>query len=310
MQGVDHAEFLASLRDIRAEVEKHVGALPRYRALTAIDRTLEEFHGLDDVATPLIALGESLRERLNETAEYRAWNAIRSIGPELTTVLDFLAQRGRGHVSEDQGESPGDVYWSASGPSASDVEPRPVASADNAEMASASVAGHDTLVPGGDDAKSEPFAQRSDEDVEIAVVVTNGKGADVQSHMGLNGARDFRTDAEASTDEASRSEVSSDESLGGWHATAATLADAAGTAGEFKIPPSQVNEFASTRAERPPPTFAESLSQRMAQALVSTPRDASQADERLHAGDSHAEEADPEAMHEAAQTSSKAGRAA
>lgn len=88
-----HPELLISLAAVQRDVERYTLGLDRYRALIAIEKTISEFAGLDDVARPLAAVRDEVRLRLETTPEYRALAAVQKIVPELTEVLAFLAER-------------------------------------------------------------------------------------------------------------------------------------------------------------------------------------------------------------------------
>jgi hypothetical protein len=93
MTGAVRLEILSSLASVRDDVERHVAKLDRYRALKAIERTIAEFPGLDDLNRALSDLRDGLQQKLNETREVRALRAIEKITPELSEVLSFLAER-------------------------------------------------------------------------------------------------------------------------------------------------------------------------------------------------------------------------
>ncbi len=93
MTGAMRAEILSSLVSVRADVERHVARLDRYRALKAIEQTIADFPGLEDMNRSLSDVRERMQRQIEETREVRALRAVDKIMPDLTEVLAFLAER-------------------------------------------------------------------------------------------------------------------------------------------------------------------------------------------------------------------------
>lgn len=93
MTGALRLEILSSLASVRDDVERHVAGLDRYRALKAIEKTLVEFPGLEDLTSALSDLRDSMQRQLGETREVRALQTIEKIMPDLSEVLAFLSER-------------------------------------------------------------------------------------------------------------------------------------------------------------------------------------------------------------------------
>lgn len=97
-------ELLTSLAAVQQDVERYTLGLDRYRALIVIEKTISDFSGLEDVASPLAMLRDEVRRRLEATPEYRALAAVKKIVPELTEVLAFLADRAGMPASSEAGD--------------------------------------------------------------------------------------------------------------------------------------------------------------------------------------------------------------
>lgn len=93
MTDVVRSEILSSLASVREDVERHVAGLERYRALRAIEKTIEDFPDLDDLNRSLSEIRERVRRQIEDTPEARALRSVEKIMPELTEVLTFLAER-------------------------------------------------------------------------------------------------------------------------------------------------------------------------------------------------------------------------
>jgi hypothetical protein len=93
MTGAMRAEILSSLAAVRDDVERHVAKLDRYRALQALEKTVADFPGLDDLSSALSEIRERMQRQIEETREVRALRAVEKIMPELTEVLAFLTER-------------------------------------------------------------------------------------------------------------------------------------------------------------------------------------------------------------------------
>ena len=91
---VVQAEILASLQALQADVQRRFAELDRYRALKAIERTIADFPGLDDVAHSLGDIRDRVQEQLDGTLEFRALRSIERILPELSEVLVLLDGAG------------------------------------------------------------------------------------------------------------------------------------------------------------------------------------------------------------------------
>lgn len=88
----DLPELIASLGQWQREVESRLAGLDCYRALQSVERMLADFPALDDLTQPLSEVRDRLRERLQESREYRAMQALQKIMPELPVVVALLAE--------------------------------------------------------------------------------------------------------------------------------------------------------------------------------------------------------------------------
>lgn len=93
MTGAARTEILSSLVSVQAEVARQVEKLDRYRALQAIEKTIAEFPGLEDLTENLTGLRDGMQAKLAETREVRALRTIERIMPDLSEVLEFLSER-------------------------------------------------------------------------------------------------------------------------------------------------------------------------------------------------------------------------
>ena len=91
-----HSEILSLLASVREDVWQHVEELDRYRAVKAIEKTIADFPGLDDLTGSLTDIRDRMQERLGETREYHALRAVEKMMPELTSVLVLLSERSGG----------------------------------------------------------------------------------------------------------------------------------------------------------------------------------------------------------------------
>lgn len=87
-----HSEILSSLASVREDVRGRVEELDRYRAVRAIEQTIAEFPGLDDLARSLADVRDRVQQQLSETREYLALCAVEKMMPELTGVLAMLSE--------------------------------------------------------------------------------------------------------------------------------------------------------------------------------------------------------------------------
>lgn len=87
-------EILSSLNSVRADVQRQLASLDRYRALNAIDQTIADFPALEDVTCSLAEIRARVQKQLDETREYRALQAIDRIMPELSEVFALLEEKG------------------------------------------------------------------------------------------------------------------------------------------------------------------------------------------------------------------------
>jgi hypothetical protein len=91
MTGAMRLEILSSLASVREDVERQVAKLDRYRALKAIEQTISDFPGLEDLNNSLSEIRERMRRQIEGTREVRALRAVEKIMPELSEVLTFLS---------------------------------------------------------------------------------------------------------------------------------------------------------------------------------------------------------------------------
>ena len=87
-----NSELLSSLATVREEVRGRVEELDRYRAVKAIEKTIEDFPCLDDLNRSLAGIRDTMQERLSETREYRALCTVENMMPELKGVLALLSE--------------------------------------------------------------------------------------------------------------------------------------------------------------------------------------------------------------------------
>lgn len=97
-------DILVSLQALHGDVQRRFAELDRYRALKAIERTIADFPGLDDVAHSLGDIRDRVQEQLDGTREFRALRSIERILPELSEVLVLLDGAGEA----DRNAAPGD----------------------------------------------------------------------------------------------------------------------------------------------------------------------------------------------------------
>lgn len=83
-------DILPYLQSVREDVERKVAALDRFRALQAIEQTIVDFPGLDDLTRSLSSVRDQVKAQLDETREFRALRAIERIMPELSEVLALV----------------------------------------------------------------------------------------------------------------------------------------------------------------------------------------------------------------------------
>src|SRR6187402_1127934 len=88
-----HPEILSSLASVREDVQCQVERLDHFRAVKAIEQTIAEFPGLNDLARSLTDVRDRVQQQLSETREYRALRAVEKMMPELTEVLTLLSER-------------------------------------------------------------------------------------------------------------------------------------------------------------------------------------------------------------------------
>jgi hypothetical protein len=85
-----HPDILSRLEFVRQDVERRIATLDRFRALKAIEQTIADFPGLDDLARSLTDIRDQVRAQLDETREFRALRSIERILPELSEVLALV----------------------------------------------------------------------------------------------------------------------------------------------------------------------------------------------------------------------------
>lgn len=83
-------DIVACLESMRQDVERRIASLDRFRALKAIEQTIAEFPGLDDLTRSLSEIADQVRLQLDETREFRALRSIERIMPELSEVLALM----------------------------------------------------------------------------------------------------------------------------------------------------------------------------------------------------------------------------
>lgn len=90
MTVVMQTDILVSLQALHGDVQRRFAELDRYRALKAIERTIADFPGLDDVADSLGDIRDRVQQQLDGTREFRALRSIERMLPELSEVLVLL----------------------------------------------------------------------------------------------------------------------------------------------------------------------------------------------------------------------------
>jgi hypothetical protein len=105
MTVVTRTDVLSSLQAIHGDVQRRAAELDRYRALKAIEQTIADFPGLDDVTRSLGDVRDRVQQQLDGTREFRALRTIERILPELSEVLGLWDQGAEGE--RDPGEANG-----------------------------------------------------------------------------------------------------------------------------------------------------------------------------------------------------------
>lgn len=90
MTVVVRPDILSSLEAMRQDAEQRIAMLDRFRAVKALEQTMADFPGLDDLTRSLSEIRDRVRAQLDETREFRALRSIERIMPELTEVLALL----------------------------------------------------------------------------------------------------------------------------------------------------------------------------------------------------------------------------
>jgi len=90
MTVVVRPDILSSLEAMRQDAEQRIAKLDRFRAVKALEQTMADFPGLDDLTRSLSEIRDRVRAQLDETREFRALRSIERIMPELTEVLALL----------------------------------------------------------------------------------------------------------------------------------------------------------------------------------------------------------------------------
>ena len=101
--------ILSSLASVLDDAECQVAKLDRFQALKAIEKTIEDFQGLDDVTSGLSDLRDRVTLTLDRTREVRALRTVERILPELSEVLAYLTERSALEASESEGAHADDV---------------------------------------------------------------------------------------------------------------------------------------------------------------------------------------------------------
>ena len=90
MTVVVRPDILSSLEAMRQDAEQRIAMLDRFRAVKALEQTMADFPGLDDLTRSLSEIRDRVSAQLDETREFRALRSIERIMPELTEVLALL----------------------------------------------------------------------------------------------------------------------------------------------------------------------------------------------------------------------------
>lgn len=122
MTGAVRLEILSSLASVRADVERQVAKLDRYRALKVIEQTISDFPGLEDLNNSLSEIRERMQRQIEGTREVRALRAVEKIMPELSEVLTFLSDCSDADAVASQ---PAEPQEALSGDSVADAGPQP-----------------------------------------------------------------------------------------------------------------------------------------------------------------------------------------
>jgi len=95
MTVVVRTDILSSLQAMHGDVQRRAAELDRYRALKAIEQTIADFSGLDDVTHALGDIRDRVQQQLDSTREFRALRTIERILPELSEVLGLLDEQAK-----------------------------------------------------------------------------------------------------------------------------------------------------------------------------------------------------------------------
>ncbi|MFZ5693309.1 MAG: hypothetical protein ACOY5F_18915 [Pseudomonadota bacterium] len=83
-------DILSCLLSMRQDVEQRIATLDRFRAVKALEQTIADFPGLDDLIRSLSDIRDRVRAELDNTREFRALRSIERIIPELSEVLALM----------------------------------------------------------------------------------------------------------------------------------------------------------------------------------------------------------------------------